>query len=291
MRHRRHKLIPIFTTRATATVSVALVLIVLGLAALAGVVSREVSASVRRNIGFTVVLAEKCTASDIDAVTAKLRKHPGVRETVYSSAETILNKWQDIVGSDEDILQLAGVNPFLPELEVRVTPEYASADSIDAIAAPLGLMPQIHEVKAQAEVVDSVNSTLRNVSVVLLIIGVALLTVSFVLIFNTVRLTVYTRRFTIHTMRLVGATWGFIRRPFLVESLVNGAVAGVASAAVLGGFTAYVGTVDANFSEFLPFESVAAVLAGVVLLGIVISVAAAFFAITRCLKMSYDEMF
>lgn len=291
MRHKRPHLIPILTTRVTAIVSVALVLVILGMASLAGVVSHRVTNSVRESIGFVVVFGERTTASDIEAVTKKLSKTPGVKEAIYSSPEEILQKWQKVVGPEEDIMDLAGVNPFLPELEVHVWSQYAHPDSLDIITAPLGLMPQVQEVKVQTELANQVNHTLRNVTFVLLCVGCALLIVSFVLIFNTVRLTVYNRRFTIHTMRLVGATFSFIRRPFLLESMYNGLIAGLGSAAFLALLAYYAQRVDSAFVEYLPWSVVSMVLLGVVLLGMVICLIAAYFAITRCLKLSYDEMF
>ncbi len=113
-------------------------------------------------------------------------------------------------GYNENIMSLAGVNPFTPELEVKVTKEYACADSIQMLVAPINLMPQVSDVKVHNELIDSVNHTLHSVSLTLVCIAVALLVVSFVLIFNTVRLSVYSKRFLINTMQLVGATSAMI---------------------------------------------------------------------------------
>ena len=90
-----------------------------------------------------------------------------------------------MVGEDEDIVKLSGINPFVGELEVHVTSEYASSDSLDRMIAPMMLMPQVSEVKVHTELVDKVNATLRSVGLGLLIVAVALLIVSFVLIFKT----------------------------------------------------------------------------------------------------------
>ena len=218
--------IPLFSTRATATVSVALVLVILGIAALVGLATHGLSRSVRDNMGFVVIFSENVTAADIAQVTDKLKAGGGVRDIQYSSPDDILARWQKMVGEDEDIMKLADVNPFTSELEVKVTDTYASTDSIMTLAAPVMLMPQVSDVKIHNELIDSVNSTLRSISLTLVAVAVALMIVSFVLIFNTVRLSVYSRRFLINTMQLVGATPGFVRRPFILESLVNGAVAG-----------------------------------------------------------------
>ena len=155
--------IPLFSTRATATVSVALVLVILGIAALVGLATHGLSRSVRDNMGFVVIFSENVTAADIAQVTDKLKAGGGVRDIQYSSPDDILARWQKMVGEDEDIMKLADVNPFTSELEVKVTDTYASTDSIMTLAAPVMLMPQVSDVKIHNELIDSVNSTLRSV--------------------------------------------------------------------------------------------------------------------------------
>lgn len=288
---RRHHLIPLFTTRATATVSVALVLFILGVASFMGIAAHKVTEGIKGNMGFVVLFNEEVTASDIDAVRSRLKKNPGVSSISYSSPEAVLDRWQKMVGEEEDITRLAGVNPFVGELEVRVRPAYASNDSIGLIITPLQLMPQVSEIKVHTELVDRINSTLRSVSLSLIFVAVALLTVSFILIFNTVRLTVYARRFTIYTMKLVGATASFIRRPFLIDNIVNGLVAGLIASLALVGIVYYGRTFDLSIAEVLTWDCVIAVLVGVVITGILICLIAAIFAANRYLRLSYDEMF
>lgn len=291
MAKRRHHLIPLFTTRATATLSVALVLFILGLAAFMGIAAHKVTQGIKENMGFVVLFNEDVTASDIDAVKTRLKKMTGVRETIYSSPDAVLDRWQKMVGDDEDIIKLADVNPFVGEIEVKVLPDYASTDSISLLTAPIMLMPQVSEVKVHTAMVDRVNATLRSISMALVFVAIALLTVSFILIFNTVRLTVYARRFTIYTMKLVGATSSFIRRPFLTDNLINGLVAGLIASIALVATVYYGSTYEQEISGLIEWELVAAVLAGVIVTGMLICLVAAIFAANRYLRLSYDEMF
>lgn len=291
MAKRRQHLIPLFTTRATATFSVALVLFILGLATFMGIAAHRVTEGIKENMGFIVLFNEDVTASDISDVKTRLEKEPGVNSMTYSSPEVVLDRWQKMMGEEEDIVSLAGVNPFVGELDVKMKSGYASADSIALIAEPLALMPQVSEIKIHTELVDHVNSTLRNVSLWLIFIAIALLTVSFILIFNTVRLSVYARRFTIYTMKLVGATASFIRRPFLMDNVVNGLVAGLIASVALALSVAYSRTVDLSIAEILTWETVIAVSVGVIITGILICLVAAIFAANRYLRLSYDEMF
>lgn len=291
MAKRRHHLIPLFTTRATATFSVALVLFILGLASFIGIAAHKVTEGIKENMGFVVLFNEEVTASDIAAVKTRLEKENGVSSTVYSSPDAVLDRWQKMVGEEEDIIRLAGVNPFVGELEVRVRSAYASSDSIALLTGPLMLMPQVSEIKVHNELVDRLNSTLHSVSLTLIFVAIALLTVSFILIFNTVRLSVYARRFTIYTMKLVGATAAFIRRPFLLDNIVNGLVAGIIASIALVSTIAYGRTLDLSVSAVIDWETVTIVLAGVIVTGILICLVAAIFAANRYLRLSYDEMF
>lgn len=291
MAKRRHHLIPLFTTRATATLSVALVLFILGLASFMGIAAHKVTQGIKENMGFVVLFNEDVTASDISSVKTKVEKLAGVRATSYSSPDAVLDRWQKMVGEEEDIVRLAGINPFVGELEVKVRSEYASNDSIALLTAPLMLMPQVSEIKVHTALVERVNSTLRSISLALVFVAVALLTVSFILIFNTVRLSVYARRFTIYTMKLVGATGSFIRRPFLTDNLVNGLVAGLIASAALVAAVCYGRRYEAEVGVLLDWDVVAAVLVGVILTGMLICLVAAIFAANRYLRLSYDEMF
>lgn len=291
MAKRRHHIIPLFSTRATATVSVALVLFVLGLASLIGIATHRVTDSIKEKMGFVILFNEEVTASDIASVKDLVKGNPGVASSVYTSPETVLDRWQKMLGEGEDIMRLGGVNPFVGELEVRVKPAYASTDSINLIVAPLMLMPQVSEVKVHAELVDSINGTLRSVTFGLLVVAIALLVVSFVLIFNTVRLAVYAKRFSIYTMKLVGATAGFIRRPFLTSNLLNGFVAGLIASVGLIAVVYYSHMMELSVAEVLSWQAIIPVLAGVILTGMLICLIAALFAANRYLRLSYDEMF
>ena len=292
MAKKLHLRIPLFSTRATATISVALVLVILGMAAMVGIATRRVADAVMENIGFVVVFADDATATDIDGVTSRLRQHPGVAGVVYNPADSILARWQKIVGEDEDILRLAGVNPFSPELEVNVRASHSSPDSISLLAQPLSLLPQVADVRIHTDIVSSVTRTLRSVSLTLLCIAVALLCVSFVLIFNTVRLSVYSKRFLINTMQLVGATPSFIRAPFLRENALNGLVAGIIGSGLLALALWVCTSIDPGVaSAVLWWPDAALVMAGMLITGVAICLAASAMACNRYLNMSYDQLF
>ena len=113
MEKKRHHNIPLFSTRATATVSVALVLLILGIAALVGIAARNVAQSVRENMGYVVILNDDLTASQIENIKKRLETDPSTGSVTYASPDVVLQRWQQMIGDGEDIATLAGVNPLL----------------------------------------------------------------------------------------------------------------------------------------------------------------------------------
>ena len=137
------------------------------------------------------------------------------------------------MGSDPS--EFLGMNPFPATLELQLQSDYANADSLEWISDELKNNKKVADVAYQVDLMDSVNHTLAKLNILLLVLAVLLTFISFSLINNTVRLSVYSRRFLIHTMKLVGASWGFIRRPFMQQGMLVGIIAALIAILVLGG--------------------------------------------------------
>lgn len=289
MSKKRNNVIPHLSTRVTATVSVALVLLLAGMAAFVGVATRSLTDAVRETNGFTMILDDEVTASQTDMLRRKLEAMPQVADVTFRSAEMVLERWQQIV--DEDIEAFAGINPFSPEFEVNVRAGYASADSLEIIIAPLKSLDEVDEIRVQTDTARDVETTLGSVELILLIVAGVLLIISFALISNTVRLTVYSRRFAIHTMKLVGATPGFIRKPFLISNIVNGALAGLIADILLIALLFYLRTIDPRLEELVNPVATVIILSAIVITGVIICLIAAAYSTNKYLRKTYDEMF
>lgn len=284
--------IPVLSTQATAIVSVALVLIILGIIGLLGIAARAVSVDVRQQVGFVVMVSDDATDAEINNLKKMWSSEPYVSSVRFSSAEDVLRRWEEIGGENTtDDAELLGINPFYSEFEVGVKAAYASPEQLESIAAKVKTVAGVADVSLNTDVVRSINSTMRSLAVVLLFVAGALLLISFVLINNTVRLTVYARRFSIHTMKLVGATAGFIRRPFIWSSMVNGAIAGVLALLVLIGLIFYGASIEPDIVRVLPWEEAGVLFAALFCIGILICALSAFFAANKYLRLGYDKMF
>lgn len=216
-----------FQSNFTSTISVALVLLLLGIIAFLGILANTFSKELKENIGFSVVLQSETTPEQVAAMDKMWKASPYVSDVKFISKEAALQNWQAETG--ENLVELFGVNPLNAEYEVYVKAEYANLDSLQVIERQLKTITFVDEIAMHKSEVDAANRNISNVALVLFVIAVLLMLISFVLINNTVRLTVYSRRFLIHTMKLVGAKPGFIRRPFVISNMLNGLIAAFVS--------------------------------------------------------------
>lgn len=277
------------SVQLTATVSVALVLLLLGLVATLGLTARRVTNDIKEHIGFDVVLTESASQTDVDSFKQLFADEPYVSSYLYHSPEEALEEWRNEMG--EDLTELLDINPFLPEFEVNVKAGYAVPDSLDAIMLPLLQMPMVESVNGHTDVAESVNRNLSSIIMALLFAILALLPISLVLINNTVRLTIYARRFTIHTMKLVGASRGFIRRPFLLSNALQGFLAAIIASGLLAAVYSYVSGVDPSLGSLLTPQMFLIVSVALVIIGPLLCLLAAAWSTQHYLVRNYDDLF
>ncbi len=277
------------SVQLTATVSVALVLLLLGMVATLAMSARRITTDIKEHMGFDVVLKEQSTLDDVNRFKQLFSEAPYVASFRYFSPEEANATWHEEMG--ENLTELLDVNPFLPEFEINVKAQYAEADSLDKIMLSLAGLEQVEAVNGHTEVVDSVNRNLQTVMLILAIAVLTLLPISFVLINNTVRLTIFSRRFLIHTMKLVGASRAFIRKPFLLSNMLQGLIAGVIASGVLLGIYFYLWSLDASLQAIADAMMLIWISAGLLIVGPLLSLAAAAWATQRYLTISYDELF
>lgn len=287
----RHRGVTVFSMKLTSTVSVTLVLLLLGLAGMVGVSARNITDSLRSRVGFVAILSDSITQNETNALKQLLIRAPYVSSVKYRSADDILRQWQTMNPDEEDLTKLLGVNPFFAEFEVNVKPDYADPDSLSVIVAPLKKNPSIRQIKLHTTMVSSLNSTFRLVTTFLSLGAAIMLLIAFVLINNTIRLTIYSKRFTIRTMQLVGATNGFIRRPFLITNLLQGLVSAMLAIIILGGLTYYLVIKFPEITTSISVPEVGLIALLLIIIGISVCLFAAYFATNRYLSVDSDELY
>ncbi|MCH4155466.1 MAG: permease-like cell division protein FtsX [Muribaculaceae bacterium] len=273
----------------TSIISVALVLLLLGLVALLGCIARSFADQIRENIGFEVVLTDSASTAQINSVKNLLTDAKYVSSVKYISKDEAMQQWQNETG--ENLIDLFGVNPLAPEFDVNVKAAFESPDSLTVISAKIKKFAAVENVYIHQDVVESVNRNINSAMVVLSVVAAMMMIISFALINNTVRLTVYSRRFIIHTMKLVGAKPSFIRRPFVISNVVNGVIAALLAIVILAAGIYYLLRFEPAVATLLSLSQVWLVFGGMIVLGAALCAAAAAIATNRYISLSYDELF
>lgn len=273
----------------TLCISTAMVLVLLGLVVFSVQTSRNLSQWVKENLTVTVMLSDDVSVNGAKLLCRDLYHRPYSRNIDYISKEQALKEQSEAMGSDPS--EFLGVNPFPATLELQLHSDYANRDSLKWIARELQKNPKITDVAYQVDLMDSVNRNLTKVNLVLLALAVLLTFVSFSLINNTVRLSVYSRRFIIHTMKLVGASWGFIRKPFMKQALLVGVIAALIAIAVLGGCVYALYYYEPNIISIITWRELTITAVAVLLFGIIITAACSYISVNKFLRMSAGELY
>lgn len=274
---------------ATSVVSITLVLLMLGLLALVVLHARLLSDYVRENIGFRVYIKENTQAEEIIVFQKLLNTKPYIKTSEYISPERAAMELSEELG--EDFIGFLGYNPLPPSLDLRVKAAYGNVDSLEMIERSLMQEPIVKEVFYQKSLVHLINRNIRRISMVLLGFGGLLLLIAIALINNTIRLSVYARRFIIRTMKLVGATRGFISRPFILKGIMQGLYSAILALILIGVILYFL---MKEIPELLTFADVylyLAVFGMVIVAGVLLAWISTWFAVRRYVRMGEDELY
>ena len=275
--------------KITSTISITLVLVLLGVTLLILFLGNSLSNHVKENMSFNVMLSASVNDAQISSIRRQLDAQPFVRSSRFISKEEA--KEQLIRELGEDPEELLGYNPALDCIEIFLHSEYANSDSIAVINKVIRRESNVTDLLYQQEAIDLINENLSKVMTVLLILAVVLLFISFTLIRNTIRLSVYSKRFIIHTMKLVGATGSFIRKPFVVHNIYTGILAGILADAIILGLISYFSKEYVAIQPLISTIDLVIIFSGVVLLGVLITTVATTFAVNRYVRMGSDQLY
>jgi len=273
----------------TLCISTAMVLVLLGLVVFSVQTSHSLSQWVKENLTITAILSDDVSANGAKKFYHELYKRSYIKHVHYISPEHALKEQTEAMGSDPS--EFLGVNPFPGSLEIQLNSEYANRDSLAWIANELRKSPQVADVAYQADLMDKVNKNLTMLNLLLLALAVLLTFISFTLINNTVRLGVYSRRFSINTMKLVGASWAFIRRPFMKQALVVGIIAAIIALIVLGACVYGLYYYEPNVQALITWRELVVTAVAVLLFGLIITSVCSYISVNKYLQMPAGDLY
>ena len=288
-KHTNHSM-PLFDMQfVTSCISTTLVLLLLGLVVFFVLAAHNLSVYVKENINFSIVISDDMEERDILNMQHSLNKEPFVKSTEYISKKQALKEQTKAMGTDPQ--EFLGYNPFSASIEVKLKSDYANVDSISKIEKHFRKNINIQDVIYQKDLMNAVNDNIRKLSLLLLGLAVILALISFALINNTIRLAVYSKRFLIHTMKLVGASWSFIRRPFLRRNFWTGVLAAALADGILWGAAIWLVEKEPELLEVITPQVMLQVSVAVFVFGMLITWLCALLSVNKYLRMKVSTLY
>ncbi|NOY97547.1 MAG: cell division protein FtsX [Chlorobi bacterium] len=279
----------VVTSYLTSTISITLVLFLLGILTLVLINAGRLSNYVKEKIGFTLVLHDNIKEVEIIRLQKILNTTEFVKSTRYVDKETAARELQEELG--EDFTGFLGFNPLFSSIDIKLYARYTHPDSLVILEKNLMEYPQVKEVYYQRNLVAVINENVRKISLFLLVFSGMLALIFIALINNTIRISIYSQRFVINTMQLVGATRLFIRRPFVNRSLFYGALGAIIAFVLIGSMVfSYKQELKGIISPD-DVRMMGAVFIVILGMGLIISWVSTFLAVNKFLKMKFDELF
>ncbi len=273
----------------TTVVSISLVLFMLGLLGLIIIQSKKLSNYVKENIQLSVMIRDNAREADVLQFKKMLDASGYVKTTEFISKDAAAKNLQKDLG--EDFVNFLGFNPLLASIDVRLKADYANPTSMDEIVRKLSKYKFVKEVHYQKSLVDLVNDKLATIGWAVLGITGLLALIAIALINNTIRLALYSKRFLIKTMQLVGATKGFIRRPFILRGMLHGIYGSLISCSLLMALIYFAQNEMPELFGMDDLKDFGMLFGAVLLCGIFISWISTYFAVRKYLRMKLDDLY
>lgn len=270
-------------------ISIALVLFTLGMLGMIVIYAQKLSDYFKENIEISIILKDNLKEADIYQLQKKLGVERYVKSTDYVSKDSAAKRMSQEY--NEDFIKLLEYNPLYASINIFLKSEYANEDSLKWIEKEISKNSQVKEIYYEKTLIEMVNKNVKKVGIVIIVISILLFFIAVTLIDNTIKLAVYSKRFLIKSMQLVGATRGFVTKPFITKSILNGLVSSAIAIAGLMGLLSYVQKEVPELSLLQDYIQFGLLFFSVVLIGIFISWFSTHRAVRKYLKMKLDELY
>lgn len=273
----------------SVVISISLVLFVLGLFGVLILNTQEISRSVKEDFGITILLKEDASKAEVNQFFTRLQVAPYTSGVRIISKEDAAEDLREVL--DEDFIDFLGYNPLRDGIELKLKAEELKLDRIEALEKEFEVLDFVSEVVYDKLLIEKMNENLRRLGYALLGGALLLSLIAIALINSSIRLAIYSKRFLIKTMQLVGATRNFIRKPFLLKSLLHGSIGAVIAVALLAVVLYYSRSYVPGLAEFQDPLQLTALAIAILAAGLIISFSCTYFALRKYLKLKTDQLY
>jgi cell division transport system permease protein len=268
---------------------VTLVLFFLGVIGWLVINANKIVKNLKEDVTVSAYLRGDLNPKDSVALVTYLGAKPYIKNYVYVTKEMAKEKY--LKDGNEGWDKILTENPLPNSIDFKVKDEYLNTDSLRAIRADLEQQTYVSEVAYPEAVVGKMTENLKTASIVFLVIAIIMTIVVIILIDNTIKLAMFSNRFLIKTMQMVGATRWFIAKPMNVRAVINGAISGVIAVVaiwflvmVAEKYIPWMKAAHDNTSLFVLF-------AGLIFIGICITVFSTHRSVLKYLRMKLDDLY
>ncbi len=273
----------------SVVISIGLVLFLLGMLGMLVLNTKKVADHFKEQIALTVYLKDNAKEVEIEELKKSLAMADYTKSTTYVSKEDAAEAHSKEIG--EDFMEFLGYNPLQNSIDVYMNADYVSSEQVNEIATELTAKNFVDEVVYDKPLIALLNENVKKISVWVLVASALFLFIAVLLINSSIRLSVYSKRFTIKTMQMVGATKGFIRRPFIWQSVKLGMIGALIALLGMAGVLYYLNNSFPELNLTGDFKLLLFLFIGVFLMGVVITWLSTFFATSRFLNLKTDELY
>lgn len=275
--------------------STTLSLFILGLFGAILIQAKTLTSMIRENIEIQVFLTKNLDQSQLKSIKSNLSKRPFILTKNDTLALKFISDEEAaaafIENTGEDFTQFLEDNPLRDSYIITIAEAFQTSEQLAAIVSEIENIPGVFEVSFMKDLVDSINENLLKVSLILGGFILILIITVVILINNTIRLALFSQRFLIRSMQLVGATRGFIRKPFLIRALSFGMMAGVLASGILIGLIQYAQSNVEGFALLQNQEMLILLFLILIVSGGILSIISTLRAVNKYLNMSLDELY
>jgi cell division transport system permease protein len=276
-------------SKLSVVISISLVLLLAGVFATLMIYTNTLAKNIKENLAITLVLKEGSGYAQMISIEEQIKNEKIVKKVNFISAEKAAEQLKQQLG--EDFISVIGYNPLLPMAEVFIYSDFADISTINKLVAKLKANPLVKEIKVQDNLLDGLEKINSKISVAFITLIILLLIIVFSLIHQSIRLSIYSQRFTIKTLQLVGSTSKFIRKPFLINSTINGFLGGIVSVLLLSILIFIARENIAGIKSLDSFYSWMILSFALIFSGIFISFMSTLIVVSKFLKYDIDQLY
>ncbi|MBG7629942.1 MAG: ABC transporter permease [Bacteroidetes bacterium] len=273
----------------SVVVSIGLVLFLVSLLGLIVLKTNSITKHFKEKVTITIFLKDNAKAKDVAVLQAELKKAEYTKSVIYISKDEAAKKYSEDIG--ENFLEFLGENPLKNGIDLSLKSEFVTPEKMAEIEKNLLIRSIVAEVTYDKPLIELLSKNISRLSFWILLFSSLFTLIAVVLINSSIRLSIYSKRFTIKTMQMVGATKGFIRRPFILQSIKLGIIGSLVAIGGLFGFILYLNKRVPEIELLNDVEIIGILCTVIIGLGILITWISTFFATQRFLNLRTEELY